>query len=76
VKLKLRKLWLALKYGYEPRLAVCWIFGHRDVREIPHWEICEQPWNKEHQDGMKGLIERWCMYCDSGYLKPRREPDG
>lgn len=43
-------------------------FGHRDVREILHTEICEEPWNKQHMQEMDKIAERFCRYCDSGYL--------
>lgn len=52
----------------------CRIFGHRDVRAIPHAEICEHPWNRDH-DGVDVADippDRLCRYCDSDWL-PNKE---
>ena len=60
----------SFRYGdkYKSRAVICFFFGHRDVREILHTEICEEPWNKQHMQEMDKITERFCHYCDSGYL--------
>lgn len=51
--------------GRVARPVVCWLFGHREVRAIPHREICDKPWH-----GHTGDEEpfRFCAWCDSGWL--------
>lgn len=47
------------------REATCEAFGHQDVVEIPHAEICEHPWRRDH-DGVDVADvppDRLCRHC-------------
>jgi hypothetical protein len=75
--------WWKYEVKYWPVRLVCAVFGHRDLRSVQHWEICEynysRPWMEEHPTHTKGgeigeLLERWCMYCDSGFLTDTNPP--
>lgn len=47
------------------REVTCEAFGHQDVVEIPHAEVCEHPWQNDHEgtDVADLPPDRLCRYC-------------
>ena len=57
------------------RALICWLLGHRDLRTVSHWEVCEYNYvgtAAAHGHGKGGAvgekIDRFCAWCDSGWL--------
>lgn len=57
------------------RALVCWLLGHRGIRAISHWEVCEYNYvtiaiHPEHGKGgvIGEKVDQFCAWCDSGWL--------
>jgi len=51
------------------RKLVCAVLGHRGLVHIKHAEVCEQPWNRDHAEAYRDVVDSFCRWCDSGWLE-------